>query len=92
MQCEFPEPVLDGIQRYNSHFRNPQKHILKAILDITGREKITKLPSVAVDISQVEVDDYMNQLHKELGFPPTLEDALTALRYGTSCASLQAKK
>ena len=92
MRCQFPDPVLDGMQRYNSDFVNPQGHIVDSILKITGRKRITELPSVTANISQAEVDDYMNQLHNELGYPPTLEDALTALRYGTKCESLQAKR
>ncbi|MGC6366748.1 MAG: hypothetical protein ACON35_01970 [Candidatus Marinamargulisbacteria bacterium] len=92
LECTFPEPVMDGMQRYNSDFPNPQESVVNLILKLNGREKITELPSVTSDISQTELDDYINQLHNEFGFPPTLEDALTALRYGKTCASLQAKK
>ncbi|MEC8678014.1 MAG: hypothetical protein VXX85_04080, partial [Candidatus Margulisiibacteriota bacterium] len=92
LKCQFPEPVLAGMQDYNSDFPNPNEDVVNKILDINGRKKVLDLPSISSTITTEDVQKYMIDLHKKLGYQPTYEDALTALRFGSDCAYLQKKK
>ncbi|MBT6120022.1 hypothetical protein HOH45_00990 [bacterium] len=89
--ARFPEPVMKGIQNYDSDFPNPRQATLDKLLKLSNRTTTKTIPTVYLEYNDRNLDVYRLELEKVLGFPPTNEDILTALRFGTQCPFLVAK-
>lgn len=91
LKCKFPDNVIKAMQIYNSDFPNPCEENILKVLAILGKPKIEKLPTLQRSYSSSDLEIKKLNVEKALGFPPTNEDLLTALRFGINCDYLQNK-